>query len=1053
MEQAFGLKPGQVAELLVEHPGGERRGSGYRVAPGLVLTAAHVLADARRTRVRFEADRPGEYTVEAKVRWLHAGIDVALLSMPSLEMQDVATARFGRVGERDVVLWCSAAGFPRFKMRTRHDGLRFRDCEHVHASCSPLSNRREGTLDLQVAAPAQHPAIRGQKSPWEGMSGAAVFTGRQIIGVISRHHRMDGDGRLAACRVDRWAEVLTPGELAQLEALLGCSMTFESLPDVLGGASAERHQDDHQQKSQQQPEVPAHHLESYLTAAELYAEEHPYNDLAFGRAVPLTAVYLRRLATQRTTGPSGDHAQDSPSQDLTPKSAEEVLASTDGCVVLAGPGGGKSSLLHRCLAQGIRLRQQGDTQARIPVLVPAASLVGQTFTRALAAAATVELAPYGLLEDLPPQLFSRSLGVSWLVLVDGLDEIAEASVRRQVLSNLAMIAGGPNKDLFRFVVASRPLPDTELGRFDLQYVLEPFQHDDVLRLAIGWFTCLELSEPKQAATRFLEVVQRAKLAELVRSPLMATILCRLYAGGRDGELPGSRGDVYREFVELLDSGRTPPGLVRIRTHSRTSLAGRGAHALERVEHLLDRLPELITDVAAKKYGDRRVSPIEVLESLPDARRPPSVPRKEWRAFLEGCLRGSGLLTLQAGQLEFWHQTLLEYLAASHAISHPQTRLHTLNRLFGVEGRREHDQRAEISYAGFLVDIALASGDRDVIAQITAQLRRLVHQEELEGCRFVVQLVQLGTGVPWEVRTTCADMILGHLRADHQHAHMREELVGLVLVLGDPRALEMCADLVKDPSMSDQECMWAARALPRFGGMRGIELCLNIASDPDACGMVRVRAARALTGWHPRGADLCAVLTQDAHLDYGARVQAAKALARLGDARAVDLCATLGADPCLSAADRTRMARMLVDLGSPQAVDLYGTLARDTRLDLLRRKRIVRSLTRNPHAVGLCTELAADTALAPRLRVEAAQGLLTRNPNPSAIELCVALATDSELRGGHRVAAARALVRVVPQRGVELCREMASDPGLNPDARATVRQLLSEFDAARTSQRT
>lgn len=42
-----GIESGQVAEIIVEldvEPG--RRGSGYRVAPGAVLTAAHVVQDA-----------------------------------------------------------------------------------------------------------------------------------------------------------------------------------------------------------------------------------------------------------------------------------------------------------------------------------------------------------------------------------------------------------------------------------------------------------------------------------------------------------------------------------------------------------------------------------------------------------------------------------------------------------------------------------------------------------------------------------------------------------------------------------------------------------------------------------------------------------------------------------------------------------------------------------------------------------------------------------------------------------------------------------------------
>ncbi|WP_329169603.1 trypsin-like peptidase domain-containing protein [Streptomyces sp. NBC_01685] len=225
----------RVAEVIVglPLPRGRRRGSGYLVAPDRVLTAAHVVADATAIRVRFDADQPGERTAEAEVVWAHPGIDVAVLVLPADRAATVEAAEFGRVGRRANAenLHCTAVGFPWFKLRgTDQDEPPYRDCEQVHATCAPLSNRREGTLDLVVPPPAPHPE-RGA-SPWEGMSGAAVFSGGRIIGVITAHHLADGLGRLAASRVDRWAERLEDGEVRTLETLLGCDLTSAALPDV-----------------------------------------------------------------------------------------------------------------------------------------------------------------------------------------------------------------------------------------------------------------------------------------------------------------------------------------------------------------------------------------------------------------------------------------------------------------------------------------------------------------------------------------------------------------------------------------------------------------------------------------------------------------------------------------------------------------------------------------------------------------------------------------------------------------------------------------------------
>ncbi|MER6011786.1 trypsin-like peptidase domain-containing protein [Streptomyces bluensis] len=231
-----GVKAERVAEVLVglAGRGAGRRGSGYLVASGRVLTAAHVVEGAEAVRVRFEADRPGERMVEAAVEWRHAGIDVAVLALAEEDPRDVDVppVPFGRVGEQDAVLRCTALGFPRFKLRTGENGSRFRDAEHVDATCAVLSNRREGTLDLKITSPPGDDPDP-ERDAWEGMSGAAVFSNGRVVGVVTRHHRSDGTGRIAATRADRWAEVLDVTELAELEHLLGRGLNPTALPDAV----------------------------------------------------------------------------------------------------------------------------------------------------------------------------------------------------------------------------------------------------------------------------------------------------------------------------------------------------------------------------------------------------------------------------------------------------------------------------------------------------------------------------------------------------------------------------------------------------------------------------------------------------------------------------------------------------------------------------------------------------------------------------------------------------------------------------------------------------
>jgi lipopolysaccharide biosynthesis regulator YciM len=244
--RAAGIDPDRVAELLVtlHRSGPGRRGSGYRVSASAVLTAAHVVHDAAAVLVRFNADRPDEWTAHGRVAWSDKAIDAAVVTVEDHPRQGVEPVRFGRVGERDAVLSCSLVGFPRFKLRDHaaqplDDGRlsQYRDSHHAVGTIAVLSNRREGTLEISVPAPERDPDPR--LSPWEGMSGAAVWSGGALIGLVSKHHRSDGLGRLAATRVDRWHERLTRDRLDQLRALIGLPHQGSDLVETLPSTPAE----------------------------------------------------------------------------------------------------------------------------------------------------------------------------------------------------------------------------------------------------------------------------------------------------------------------------------------------------------------------------------------------------------------------------------------------------------------------------------------------------------------------------------------------------------------------------------------------------------------------------------------------------------------------------------------------------------------------------------------------------------------------------------------------------------------------------------------------
>jgi hypothetical protein len=222
-----------VAEVIVVRAGGGRsRGSGYRVTVDAVLTAAHVVEGAASVTVRFEPDLPDQWSADAVAWRAVAGSDLAIISIVPRNDDPVEPARFGQVGSRAAILPVQAVGFPRWKMRTDDLGSapdgragRYRDSHHAVGRVNVLSNSRERTLEVELSQPPAPDRDAG-RSPWEGMSGAAVWAGHRIIGVISTHYPTDGLARLTAKRVD-----LATGH--GLRELLALPETSWDLPDVL----------------------------------------------------------------------------------------------------------------------------------------------------------------------------------------------------------------------------------------------------------------------------------------------------------------------------------------------------------------------------------------------------------------------------------------------------------------------------------------------------------------------------------------------------------------------------------------------------------------------------------------------------------------------------------------------------------------------------------------------------------------------------------------------------------------------------------------------------
>jgi Trypsin-like peptidase domain len=170
-----------------------RYGSGLLVGHRTVLTAAHVVAGAKAIAVRGSDKRSLDAKLDAELVGDPDRLDLALLELPGLEDPlppvDIAIVdRDTRSGT--FVEGCWSVGYPAFQEVERDaNGRSLRETAQVGGRVPPLSGLVEGLLTLEVTASPKELPDSGTlgESQWSGMSGAGVFAGDALIGVIAEH--------------------------------------------------------------------------------------------------------------------------------------------------------------------------------------------------------------------------------------------------------------------------------------------------------------------------------------------------------------------------------------------------------------------------------------------------------------------------------------------------------------------------------------------------------------------------------------------------------------------------------------------------------------------------------------------------------------------------------------------------------------------------------------------------------------------------------------------------------------------------------------------------
>ena len=221
----------------------ERWGSGYLIAPDLVLTAQHCVKDgADGVRVLRASD--AEPVVVREVVASSQSVDMAVIRLDApLGKDDVVPPRFGRVDRTrtGVLDDCELIGFPEFQ-RDVPNSTRWH--AEVHGAIYLTEGERQGRLVVRDSRLVDVTPPAGRGDPWAGMSGAVLFHRGVALGVVVEHHPQQGTVALQLTTFDAMFEPDKVADAAELAkeldiADIGGLVTASSEPDVTAGTPAE----------------------------------------------------------------------------------------------------------------------------------------------------------------------------------------------------------------------------------------------------------------------------------------------------------------------------------------------------------------------------------------------------------------------------------------------------------------------------------------------------------------------------------------------------------------------------------------------------------------------------------------------------------------------------------------------------------------------------------------------------------------------------------------------------------------------------------------------
>ena len=353
-----------------------------------------------------------------------------------------------------------------------------------------------------------------------------------------------------------------------------------------------------------------------------------------------------------------------------PQLVLDLLKQHDGLIILGDPGGGKTTFLKYLtlmLAQG--RNQEVGLAVKLPVLVPLSAYANALAEREVPLDRFIADYYNSRGIDLPlGAMLDEALAQGGaLLLLDGLDEVREQSLRRTVVDRAMDFFTMQRRRGNKFILTSRIVGYKEVRPTVAgmgECTLVDFEQEEIEQFVTKWTAAIERAargdtpvagqEARRERDELLEAVRRNPgVRQLAANPLLLTILALMKRQGVT--LPERRVELYQKYVDtLLKHWNLARGL------------GRAASRELDVVETMRVLAPLALWMHRASPGVGLVKQEEMRRELEAiyAARGVTEPEQAARRFLEDVRDYAGLL-LERGPREygFIHLTFQEYLAA------------------------------------------------------------------------------------------------------------------------------------------------------------------------------------------------------------------------------------------------------------------------------------------------------------------------------------------------------------------------------------------------------